>query len=237
MLAITLDVPLTATRQSAGSIVTGVVTDQMGGLVPGAKVVLIDHQAKEKGKTRTDKAGRYRLKPVPSGPYTLEIQQPGFRLSKHAVQLTEGDVVSDVRLEVGDLWETVHVGLADVAARNEPPIPAPKFTCKDPLSPGGVGGHIQPPMKLRHVWPAYPRALRTAGVSGRVVLRGVVGIDGTLKQLLVERATNEEFAKAAFAAVGQWRYSPTRLNCTPIELNTTTQIDFGDVRNGDGGGE
>jgi TonB family protein len=87
----------------------------------------------------------------------------------------------------------------------------------------------QPPERFGQIWhvvPRYPEAMKSARVSGRVLLDGVVGADGRLKGLRVVASNHPDLAQVALDAVTQWRYDATRLNCTPVETRMQVQIDF-----------
>jgi len=217
---------------TATTVLSGWVTDTMGGYVAGVTVVLVDAQGKEQRKGRTDKAGHYELEPATDGSYSLEARQPGFKVTKIPLELSGGRNERDLRLELGPLTERVVIGFYD--RRVEEPgagrtLTPRTHTCKTVLVPGGMGGRIEPPTKLNEVLPAYPERLWGTKTSGRAVLRGVIGTEGIVKQLVVVTATHNDFAEAALEAVVQWRFDPTRLNCVPVETNMLTEVDFGRV--------
>src|ERR1700761_5592478 len=58
---------------------TGLITDQSGGVIPGASVTLAD---KDKGFTynaTADSDGRYSLRNLPPGNYSLTVKSQGLR--------------------------------------------------------------------------------------------------------------------------------------------------------------
>lgn len=56
--------------------------------------------------------------------------------------------------------------------------------------------------------PTYPPELQRARVEGTVVLRFVVGVDGTTSRITVERSDNSAFEEPAIRAVRTWRFEP-----------------------------
>lgn len=59
--------------------------------------------------------------------------------------------------------------------------------------------------------PVYPQALRDAGIGGRVVVRGVVGIDGRVESAVVVRSSgNSTLDNNAISAFYKWRFSAAK---------------------------
>lgn len=92
--------------------------------------------------------------------------------------------------------------------------------------PVRVAGGVMQGMLLTQVQPVYPAEAKVKGVSGTVVLRAVVGRDGTVENLSVITGP-EELRGAAVDAVSQWMYKPFRLNGEPVEVETTVVVNFG----------
>ena len=80
----------------------------------------------------------------------------------------------------------------------------------------GVGPSIArnpkvPPRVASTAAPYYPQALRDAGIGGRVVVRGVVGIDGRVESAEVVRSSgNSTLDNNALSAFYKWRFSPAK---------------------------
>jgi TonB family protein len=93
---------------------------------------------------------------------------------------------------------------------------------------GGVPGGIQAPQRVRvseavmqgmlEKWvpPIYPTDAR---VQGAVVLKAVIGKDGTVQSLSVVLG-HPMLVTAAIEAVKQWKYRPYQLNGSPVEVET-----------------
>jgi hypothetical protein len=159
----------------------------------------------------------------------LDAEQPGFA-SRYRVTLQAGQrLQSDVTLQVGTVHETITiVGGPDSRPRT---VPAPTLVSVppykpelDPCSQSTIGGCILPPTKIRDVRPDYPAS--RAGSDALVVLEGRIGTDGFINGLRLIAAPDEEFAKAAFAAVNQWLFTPTRLGGVPIETVINVTVNF-----------
>lgn len=59
--------------------------------------------------------------------------------------------------------------------------------------------------------PVYPQALRDAGIGGRVVVRGVIGVDGRVESAEVVRSSgNSTLDNNALSAFYKWRFSPAK---------------------------
>ena len=56
-------------------------------------------------------------------------------------------------------------------------------------------------------------------------LRALIGTDGTVRSLAVVSG-NPFLVEAALAAVRQWRYRPTLLNNSPVEVETLITVNF-----------
>jgi protein TonB len=78
---------------------------------------------------------------------------------------------------------------------------------------------LDPAMLIRRVEPVYPALPRQMGRSGRVELRAIIAIDGTIQSLQVVSG-DSLFIQSALQAVQQWRYKPTILNGQRVEIDT-----------------
>ena len=78
---------------------------------------------------------------------------------------------------------------------------------------------------LHQVDPIYPPEARDAGISGRVVLRALIGLDGVMRNLEVVSGP-PPLLQAALDAVSQWTYRPWLLNDQPVEVETMITVPF-----------
>jgi TonB family protein len=89
-----------------------------------------------------------------------------------------------------------------------------------------VPGAITAGRAISQAKPEYPAIAKWQHIRGPVYLRGVIGKDGSIKQLGVIDAPSPILADAALEAVRQWRYQPYLLNGDPVEVSTTITVNF-----------
>jgi TonB family protein len=58
-----------------------------------------------------------------------------------------------------------------------------------------------------------------------VILEVLIGIDGTVRDVQVSSG-DPDLGSAATEAVRQWEFSPTYLNCTPVEVHMNVTANF-----------
>jgi TonB family protein len=87
------------------------------------------------------------------------------------------------------------------------------------------GGLVEAPRLVYRVEPRYPQLALMSHIEGVVNLKGVIAIDGHISELAIVNG-NPLLAPAAIEAVRQWRYSATRLNGVPVEVETTIAVTF-----------
>lgn len=81
----------------------------------------------------------------------------------------------------------------------------------DGAGPGIERNPKVPPRVASTAAPVYPQALRDAGIGGRVVVRGVVGIDGRVESAVVVRSSgNSTLDNNALSAFYKWRFSAAK---------------------------
>lgn len=88
-----------------------------------------------------------------------------------------------------------------------------------------VSGGVSPGVLQHKVEPAYPRDARAMGLRGSVRLQITIAEDGTVRDPHVVNG-NPILARAALAAVRQWRYRPTLLNGKPTQSQAQVVVDF-----------
>ena len=84
---------------------------------------------------------------------------------------------------------------------------------------------VIPGKLIKRVLPQYPDMARRAGVSGEVVISGIIGTDGTLHNLKAVSGS-PLLRDAALEAARQWRYSPYLLGGKAVEAETHITISF-----------
>lgn len=74
--------------------------------------------------------------------------------------------------------------------------------------------------------PLYPAELKAGRISGDVVLSFVVDVDGSVKDMSVEKATDKAFGEAAIAAVSAWKFEPGIKNGAPVRCRLSQPLRF-----------
>ena len=81
----------------------------------------------------------------------------------------------------------------------------------DGTGPGIARNPKVPPRVASTAAPVYPQVLRDAGIGGRVVVRGVIGIDGRVENAVVVRSSgNRTLDNNALSAFYKWRFSAAK---------------------------
>jgi TonB family protein len=206
-------------RAQGPAALTGTVYDTSGGVLPGARVTLEDRQ-QQRVDALTSADGRFSFPGVGSGHYTLTATLPGFRTLHDEFDLTSAnDWDRAVTLQVATLRESITVRADRLAPAAAPAAAGPTRV--------RVGGNIRAPRKTLDVKPEYPPSMRAAGREGQVPIEAVIGVDGSVSSVRVVSAqVHPDFAIAAVDAVRQWRFTPTLLNGTPVEVVISVNVTF-----------
>jgi TonB family protein len=221
LLLVALPAAALRARQAGPAPLTGTIYDVTGAVLPGVEVALVDANDLRSVAT-TNASGRFEFAPVAAGTYVLEVAIPAFRTLRHEFELRNArDWTRAVTMQVGDLRETITVRGTRVVAPGQAPA-----TRTQP-QPIRVGGNIRAPRKILDVRPVYPPSMRDAGLTGAVPLEAVIQRDGTVSYVRVLSAqVHPDFAIAAVDAVRQWRFTPTLLNGTPVEVVMQVSVTF-----------
>jgi TonB family protein len=220
LIVLLLPVALLRAAQPARQLLEGVVYDTTGAVLPGVTVILDADAAKV--ETTTDPSGRFRFDGVDPGQHALQVAHPGFRALRQPIQLRrDADWSLAVTLQVGDLKETV-----SVSARRPASI-TPLADGSGGPKPVRVGGNIRAPRKTYNVNPTYPTRMVEAGLEGQISVEAVVGVDGrVVRARALTVKAHPELAQAAVDAVQQWRFEPTLLNGSPVEVVMSVSVSF-----------
>ena len=182
----------------------------------------------------TDSKGSYQMEGLTPGDWTITASLAGFETATRRQPVQTGDSLEwSPMLELGSIQETITITTApveapvareasrpvNVAPPPPPPAPAPAGVIR-------VGGNIKPPRKLVHVTPIYPADAAAEGVGGVVILRAVIGVDGTVHDVTALRSPNDSLTQAASNAIIAWEFSPTLLNGSPIQTRMTATFNF-----------
>jgi len=102
-----------------------------------------------------------------------------------------------------------------------PPAP-PAPPREEPITEafGGIGYLNNPP-------PEYPAVATRQGLTGKVVLRVKVLIDGSAGDIVIKKSTGHKVLdNAAINAVKGWKFSPAKRGNTPVEGGVNVTLDF-----------
>jgi periplasmic protein TonB len=83
--------------------------------------------------------------------------------------------------------------------------------------------HLDPAMLIHRVEPVYPPLMKQIHRETTVELRAIIANDGSIESLQAVGG-DPGFYQSALEAVGQWRYKPTVLNGTAVEVDTQITV-------------
>jgi len=217
-----LALPIAAASQ-ATSTPAGTVSDPMGRPLADAVVRLTPANGGDSIETRSDATGAFQFPQMASGDYILSVRSPGFASTRHRMPLNGGGTTITLQVKVGTLRETITVtGGAGSGGRTESAAtPAPP-TC----TPSDTGGQIIPPMKTRDVRPVYKPEWIAARLEGEILIQATIGKDGKVRSVDVMSPVNADLEDSALNAVTQWQFTPTYLNCEPVEVQMFVTVRF-----------
>lgn len=213
-------VPIAAVGQ-AGATASGIVTDPTGRAIPNVNLTLASTTLDLKVQAKTDETGAFEV-PVIAGTYRIEARHPGFATQSQAITLAAGERVQRTMvLQIGSLRETINVAdggqSVEVTSAQRRARPASECT------PSAAGGQIVPPMKVLDVRPIYPSG---ATASPTVALEARIDANGAVESVRATAPAPPEFEAAAVAAVRQWEFTPTLLNCEPVAVTMFVTVSF-----------
>jgi hypothetical protein len=91
-------------------MITGVVTDASGAVVPGASATIFNKANQFTTRQTTSGAGAYNVSGLSPGVYEMRVGALGFKTTVIELKVEVGRVTSaDVQLKIGELAETVTV--------------------------------------------------------------------------------------------------------------------------------
>ncbi len=109
-----------AYAQSANGVVTGVVADATGAMIPGADVTLTSPSQGTKVTVKTNESGIYRFGGVNVGAYVVSVMAPGFSKAESPVNVTVGGTAGrDFALVTGSTETTVEVSTDSMQLQTE----------------------------------------------------------------------------------------------------------------------
>ena len=193
-----------------GATLTGTVQDRSKAPIDGARITLWTSDTTKRVETFSA-GGRYTLSDLNEGDYLIKVEKTGIALLLGAVHLksTERHEMNLVMLANNGTGPRALVAAED-------PNGIPKLP--------EASARVKPSRVLQRVSPVVESTAEALlrGVS----VAAVIHADGTVDDLIVLSAGNEEAATTTLLAVRQWRYSPTYLDGQPVEVSTTIDVRF-----------
>ena len=135
----------------------------------------------------------------------------------------------DVATSTSDEATTTVSETTETTASIEPP-PPPEEEPSGLIDRAGVYAAVPPggtqPDEIDRVVPRYPSEARAAGVSGAVVIRGIVRRDGRIDDVEIIKDLPYGLGDAARDAVRRWRFRPATYRGEPIDVYYTVTVNF-----------
>lgn len=225
--------------QARYSTFSGAVVDETNAFLPNTTLVLTNNGSKARHEVRSDGTGRFEFVGLPPGDYTLQVGQAGFATLNESLSISR-DVARTIELQVASLEETIRIVGGSSPAAPDPDRAAKQQAVRqkaqerqqranqrcEGAAAGGLGGNILQPWKIADVRPVYPATASSTRTGGVVTMEAIIGTDGTVREVRVISSPHPDLDRAAADAVRQWEFTPTILNCTPIEVKMKVTATF-----------
>ena len=166
-----------AWSQTQLATVSGIITDPSNAVVPGVSVTIVNQGTGLKRSVLTDPVGEYRFAGLPTGPYSLRIEKPGFQSQvREGIELTSAaEVVINSQLAIGDLSQetTVNASAAIDSTTSTVEAPVQARSLADlPLDNRDLFSAVtlEPGVAAN---PSSAPSLLSSGKSGQVAINGI----------------------------------------------------------------
>jgi TonB family protein len=110
-------------------------------------------------------------------------------------------------------------------AQNDAPSEVQRGTTGEPAGIVELAPDVAEGSLLQRVEPEYPEEARQQRIQGAVVLEVRIGRDGAIEEVKLVSG-QPLLAKAAIAAVKQWRFKPRLENGQPVGMQTRVTLNF-----------
>ena len=220
-----------AAAQGSFVSVSGRISDEQGRGVQGVAVVLVNEARQASYQVKSNANGEYEFVGLPAGEYSLQAAGSGFQALKETLTIGSQNLQRSYTLKLGTLQETITLAFSPRDTATEPANDTPSVgklyeVKKAECATSPEGGRIKPPKKIRDARPYYPAALRGVWTEGTVKMEARIGIDGFVADVRVVGDAQPDLAQSAIAAVREWRYTETLLNCAPVEVTMNVTVNF-----------
>jgi hypothetical protein len=106
--------------QAGLATITGIVSDESGGGVPGTTVTATNSATNIAYTGLTNQAGNYIITSVPIGPYVISVELQGFKAVQSTITLSAAQTARvDFRLQLGTVEERVEVTATGAVLQTE----------------------------------------------------------------------------------------------------------------------
>jgi periplasmic protein TonB len=112
--------------------------------------------------------------------------------------------------------------VATTVAPPPPPPPKPKAVVRKPVR---LTEDMPKPVQTVMKTPEYPSSAKLAGIEGVVIVKYVVGEDGSVRDAKVLKGP-PELTEACLAAVRTWRFQPMIVDGAPISFVKIARFPF-----------
>jgi carboxypeptidase family protein len=121
LAAMSLAISITSFAQSDNTQISGYVKDSSGAVVAGAKVTVKSESKDFSRSGITNSDGYYVITSLPSGLYTISVEQTGFKRFETTSKKIDPNVAAtlDVTLETGQLTDTVSIVASTATVQSE----------------------------------------------------------------------------------------------------------------------
>jgi TonB family protein len=139
---------------------------------------------------------------------------------KESIQSLEHLVIAKIPIRAKLVSENTASPAPPTPAKLAVPVPDGKRPLRVRVSQG-----VSENMLIYSPQPKYPEEARKQRIEGFVVLKALIGTDGTVKELSHVKG-DLLLAESALAAVRRWRYKPYFLNGAPVEVETNITVNY-----------
>lgn len=202
---------LTSATLSAATV-SGSVNGPAGEAISEANVLVYNPDTGAKQEATTSSDGTFSIAGAGAGQYILRVVKPGFDSTFRMFDLKADSNVNRQITMATPGTQQVPDNIANPAGSEPKPIRVEGTAAQNNLT-----GKVQP---------IYPGAAKSAGVQGTVELEITVTRDGIPAELRVVRSPSDDLSESALEAVRQWRYRPTLLNGSPVEIISTVIVNY-----------
>jgi TonB family protein len=196
----------------SAATVSGSVTGPAGEAIPDAKVLVYNPDSGAKQEVTTSSDGKFSVAGTGAGQYILRVAKPGFNSSFRAFDLKADSTVNRQITMAAPGTQQVPDSISDPDSSESKPI--------------RIGGMVAQSNLVTKVQPLYPAAAKAARVQGTVELEITVTKDGVPAELRVVSSPSDDLSESALEAVRQWRYRPTLLNGSPVEIISSVIVNY-----------